>query len=80
VLRERVERVEVVAGVEEMILEREGHSTISLIDSSYSMSSLTGLVSSKRKCRRRRNLARPKFRQIDLAWPMWGSHSALVET
>src|SRR5262249_30866712 len=46
--------------------------TSALMDSTYSTLSLVGLVSSKRRWQRPPNSsARPKFRQIDLAWPMW---------
>ena len=42
------------------------------IDSTYSTSSLTGLVSSKRRLQcDPYSSAIPKLRQIDLAWPMW---------
>ena len=45
--------------------------TSSLIESTYSCSSLVGLVSSKRRLHvPPYSSARPKLRQIDLAWPM----------
>ena len=45
--------------------------TSALIESTYSTSSLAGLVSSKRRLQLPPNSrATPKFRQIDLAWPM----------
>ncbi len=42
-----------------------------MIESTYSCSSFSGLVSSKRRLQVPPNwFAIPKFRQIDLAWPM----------
>src|SRR6266567_6012653 len=44
--------------------------TVSMMESTYSCSSFSGLVSSKRRLVLPPNsAARPKFRQIDLAWP-----------
>src|ERR1019366_2486391 len=46
------------------------HFTSWMIDSTYSVSSLEGLVSSKRRLHWPPNSrARPKFRLMDLAWP-----------
>src|SRR4051794_17447998 len=40
--------------------------------STYFMSSVNGFVSSRRRLHRpSKSSARPKFRQMDFAWPMW---------
>jgi hypothetical protein len=72
VLGPLVELLEVVRGVVEVLAPVEAEPAhVALIASTYSCSSLAGLVSSKRRWQRPPNSrAMPKFRQIDLAWPM----------
>jgi len=67
-----VELPEVVAGVVEVLAQSNpSQRTSASMASMYSCSSLTGFVSSNRRLQRPPNSrAMPKFRQIDLAWPM----------
>ena len=76
-LGELVHEVEVVAREVELLVARRrsrspATSPSPMMESTYSCSSFSGLVSSKRMWQMPPySFARPKFRQIDFACPMW---------